>query len=186
MPKILFHVCCAPCMIAPYRKLTEEGEVEVSAYWFNDNIHPYKEYEARLETLASWAERAGLSLEIEDSYSPQSFMRRINETENERCFFCYYFRLLKTARKAKKEGYDAFSTSLLYSKYQKHDLIAITAKQIADRLDIPFYYRDFRELWYEGKKLSGEEKMYRQKYCGCLYSEMDRWYKPSVGRGIKK
>ncbi len=183
MKKILFHVCCAPCMVAPYNKLRDEGEVEISAFWFNDNIHPYKEYEARLDTLIAWSEKIGLSLEVEDSYLPYTFMHRINEREHERCYFCYHFRLLKTAEKAKREGFDAFSTSLLYSKFQKHQLTKMIAENISDRLSIPFYYRDFRDLWYEGKKLSLEENMYRQKYCGCLYSEMDRWYKPAKVKG---
>ncbi len=171
------HVCCAPCFIAPYRTLKEEGRYEITGFWFNDNIHPYKEYRRRLDTFLEWSEREGVNTILEEAYRPEPFFRRVVNREAERCFFCYYYRLQKVAVMARQEGYDAFSTTLLYSIYQKHDLIIRIGEEMAERIGIPFYYRDFRELWQEGITLSKEENMYRQPYCGCLYSEKERYCK---------
>jgi hypothetical protein len=175
--QVLMHICCAPCFIAPYRLLSDEGEYEVTGFWFNDNIHPYREYQRRLDTFLEWSSREGLSCLIEKEYKPEPFFRRIAGREAERCFLCYHFRLTETAERAKAGVFDAFSTTLLSSVYQKHDLIKRTAEEIAQRKGIAFYYRDFRELWREGIELSKKENMYRQPYCGCLYSEKDRYDK---------
>lgn len=177
MKRILFHICCAPCFTAPYKQMLRENEYEISGYWFNDNIHPYKEYEKRLDTLTEWSRRESVPLITENAYGLKEFINRVAGRETERCYFCYYFRLLKTALKAKELHYDMFSTSLLYSVYQKHDLIRHIAGQIADVHQVGFYYRDFRELWQEGIRLSKEKEMYRQNYCGCIFSEEERWLK---------
>ncbi len=173
---ILFHVCCGPCLIAPYTQLENEQVTNnITAYWYNNNIHPYKEYQSRLKSLTEWTNHVGIPLIVEESYNPRQFMRRINCRENERCYLCYYFRLLKTVQKAKKDNYSSFSTTLLYSIYKKHDLIKQIGEQLAQQFGIDFYYRDFRNLWSKGKEMSIKAEMYRQKYCGCLYSEEDRY-----------
>ncbi len=175
--RLLMHVCCAPCFIAPYIQLKEEGEYEVTAFWFNDNIHPYKEYRRRLDSFLEWSADEGLTYLIAGDYCPEPFFRRIGFREAERCFLCYYNRLNETAKLAVKEGFTAFSTTLLYSIYQRHALIRKIGEDIAERTGIPFYYRDFRSLWKEGIRMSRQKNMYRQPYCGCLYSEKDRYYK---------
>ena len=173
--RLLLHICCAPCLIAPYTHLTAEGELEIKGYWFNDNIHPYQEYQRRLDTFLDWSSREGFLYLIEKEYRPEPFLRRIAGREEERCYFCYYHRLQKTALMAKNNDFAAFSTTLLYSIYQKHDLIRKLGEEIALNVGIPFYYRDFREFWREGVTLSKEESMYRQSYCGCIYSEKERY-----------
>ena len=80
-------------------------------------------------------------------------------------------RLEAAASVAKRGRYDAFSTTLLYSKFQKHDLIRQTAEAVSQKFDVPFYYEDFRTGWKEGIQLSKQQNLYRQKYCGCIYSE---------------
>jgi len=171
------HVCCAPCFIAPYQHLREEGEYDVTGFWFNDNIHPYKEYRRRLDTFLEWSERENVSCILDDVYQPEHFFRRIANREEERCFFCYYIRMQKTAERAKRESFSAFTTTLLYSVYQKHEMIKRIGKELADMTGVPFYYHDFREYWREGIDLSKKAEMYRQPYCGCLYSERDRYHK---------
>lgn len=171
------HICCAPCFIAPYAFIRQEKQFSITGFWFNDNIHPYTEQKKRLDTFLQWKEREDLPCIIVEDYQPELFFRRISGREDERCFFCYYFRLKETARQAKEGSFTAFSTTLLYSIYQNHDLIVKIGKEVALSTGVPFYYRDFRELWKEGVTLSKKEKMYRQSYCGCLYSERDRYCK---------
>lgn len=173
-PKLLLHTCCAPCLVAPYYKLTESG-TEVSAFWFNLNIHPYTEYKQRLDTLREFAAAQKFELIERDEYGIDEFvMNTASDIEN-RCEYCYRHRLEATARTAKEQGFDAFSTTLLYSRYQKHELIKSIAAEMAERYGISFYYEDFRPLWNEGIKLSKEQGMYRQKYCGCIFSERERY-----------
>ncbi|MBW6515095.1 MAG: epoxyqueuosine reductase QueH [Candidatus Cloacimonetes bacterium] len=175
--RLLMHICCAPCLIAPYTHLKREGEYDITGFWFNDNIHPYQEYKRRLDTFLEWSAREGFNYLIEKDYQPEPFFQRVSGREKDRCYFCHYYRLKKTAELAKKENFDAFSTTLLYSIYQKHDLIRKIGEEIANNIGISFYYRDLREFWQEGITLSKGENMYRQPYCGCLYSEKERYCK---------
>ena len=87
-------------------------------------------------------------------------------------------RLTRAAQIARRGRFDAFTTTLLYSRFQKHDLIRSIAEGVAAQQGIPFYYRDFREGWSEGVRISKEIGMYRQAYCGCIYSEKERFYRP--------
>lgn len=178
--KILLHICCAPCTIYPLRILRQEAH-EIDGLFYNPNIHPYLEYRRRLDTLVSYADQEGLEVFHGEDYPLELFLRQVAFREGERCRFCYHLRLFRTAALAKREGYDAFTTTLLYSRYQKHDLIREVAGAAAEAEGIPFLYRDFREGWSEGVRLSREMGMYRQPYCGCIYSEKERY-----GRAIGK
>jgi predicted adenine nucleotide alpha hydrolase (AANH) superfamily ATPase len=171
--KILLHICCAPCAIYPLRILREEGN-EVCGLFYNPNIHPYLEYRRRLDTLTSYAGPEGLAVIREEAYPLEEFLQQIAFREEERCRYCY-LRLSHAARIAKKGRFDAFTTTLLYSRHQKHDLIRETAEGVAGTQGIPFFYRDFREGWSEGVRVSKERGMYRQPYCGCIFSEKERY-----------
>ena len=177
--RILLHICCAPCTIFPLRVLRDEGN-EVCGLFFNPNIHPYLEYRRRLDALTSYAAQKGLAIIQDEGYPLEDFLRRIVFREEERCMHCYRLRLSHTVKIAKQECFDAFTTTLLYSRYQKHDLIRKVAEELAEAWEIPFLYRDFREGWSEGVRVSREIGMYRQSYCGCIYSEKER-YGPGVG-----
>lgn len=174
----MLHICCGPCVIYPLRILREEGD-DVCGYFSNPNIHPYLEYKRRLDTLDAYAGQERLPLVREEGYPVEGFLRQVAFREEDRCRHCYQMRLEKTAQAAKAGGFDAFTTTLLYSRYQKHDLIRGTAEAVARRCDIPFLYRDFREGWAEGVRMAKALEMYRQPYCGCLYSEKERYYRPS-------
>ena len=178
--KILLHICCAPCTIYPLQILREEGN-EVCGLFYNPNIHPYLEYRRRLDVLTAFAGREGLTIIGEETYPLDSFFRQVAFREEERCRYCYQLRLSYVARIAKKGRFDAFTTTLLYSRYQKHDLIREVAECVAGTQGIPFLYRDFREGWSEGVRVSKEAGMYRQPYCGCIYSESERY-----GRNLGK
>jgi epoxyqueuosine reductase len=172
--KILLHICCAPCTIYPLRILRREGN-EVCGLYYNPNIHPYLEYRRRLDTLKSYAGREGLTVIREEGYPLDVFFRQVAFREEERCRHCYHLRLSHVARLAKEGRFEAFTTTLLYSRFQKHDLILEIAESVAGRQGIPFFYRDFREGWSEGVRVSKEIGMYRQPYCGCIYSEKERY-----------
>ncbi len=172
--KLLVHTCCAPCFIAPYQRLRDAGH-EVSSYWFNPNIHPLREYQLRRDTLREYCAKEGISLIEENRYGLVPFLLETLHGISSRCEYCYEVRLESVAKVAAENGFDAFSSTLLYSRYQKHELIVHTAKQMAERYGVEFYYDDWRSLWHEGIKLSKAEGMYRQQYCGCIFSEEDRY-----------
>jgi predicted adenine nucleotide alpha hydrolase (AANH) superfamily ATPase len=174
--RVLMHICCGPCLIYPLKVLRGEG-LTVDGYFYNPNIHPYAEFKKRMECMEGYAASAGLRVVSEAGYDIEEFFRNVVWKETERCASCYEMRLRKTAQMAKDVGYDAFTTTLLYSKYQKHALIVQIANVVSADVGIPFLYRDFREGWKEGQEQSIELGLYRQKYCGCVYSEKERYVK---------
>ncbi len=172
--KVLFHICCAPCALYPYYRLREEG-IEPTGFFYNPNIHPYTEYKKRLDTVKEFSLRAGLDVLYREGYDLDEFLSRIVGTGALRCERCYRMRLEAVAAAAREKGFGAFTTSLLYSKYQKHDIIKGIAKEMAASCGIEFYYEDFRQGWREGIVESKAMGLYRQQYCGCIYSERERY-----------
>ncbi len=174
--KLLLHTCCGPCSIFPVRTLREAGW-EVLGYFYRSNIHPYTECLKRQETLTGYGAQVGLKVIIDEDYDLQGFLRRAAYRETDRCRICYYSRLSATAHIARRGKFEAFSTTLLYSKFQKHDIIREVGEAVGQEFGIPFHYQDFRTGWKEGIALSKSLGMYRQQYCGCIYSERERYYK---------
>lgn len=172
--RILIHACCANCLLYPYRVLKEEFD-EIYVLWFNSNIHPYGEYLKRREALMTLAGLKNLKVIYIDDYDIVEFTRKVVFRETKRCLFCYHVRLERAASIAKKGNFDYFTTTLLYSKHQKHDLIREIGESVARERGVRFYYRDFREGWKEGIEESKELGLYRQNYCGCIYSEAERY-----------
>jgi predicted adenine nucleotide alpha hydrolase (AANH) superfamily ATPase len=130
-----------------------------------------------LETVEEFAEKQNFPLIVKDEYDLEKFLRKAAFRENERCRICYYDRLKYTAIVAKKGNFEAFSTTLLYSKFQDHALIKDIGESLAKEYGIKFYYSDLRKYWKEGIEISKDMNMYRQQYCGCIYSERDRYLK---------
>ncbi|MHB9098447.1 MAG: epoxyqueuosine reductase QueH [Syntrophales bacterium] len=172
--RILLHICCAPCTIYPLRILRGEGN-DVTGFFYNPNIHPYLEYRKRLETLDSYAVQAEFTVIREEGYPLEEYLRQVAFREEDRCRHCYLLRLTRAAQTARKDRFDAFTTTLLYSRFQKHDLIRQIGESVAVQQGISFLYRDFREGWSEGIQISKDIGMYRQPYCGCIYSERERF-----------
>ncbi len=173
--KILVHACCGPCAVVPLRRLREEGGTEVFAVFANSNIHPYQEWDRRRQALEDLAERTGVRLLPHAAYEPVEWFRSVAFREAERCRLCYYQRLRHTASLARRGRFDAFTTTLLYSRYQKHDLIRAAGEAVAAETGVPFSYSDWRPDWDEGVAESRAMGLYRQSYCGCLYSEVERY-----------
>ncbi len=174
--KVLFHICCAPCAIYPYYHMIEENMGPVG-FFYNPNIHPYLEYRKRLDTLRDFAAHADMDLTISEGYDLDAFLSRVVGKGAARCEQCYRMRLDAAATEAVKQGTPLYTSSLLYSKRQKHDLIIGVARETAVDHRIEFYYEDFRRGWREGIMESKALGLYRQQYCGCIYSEMERYGK---------
>ncbi len=177
--KLLLHMCCGPCSCYPVKKLREEG-IEPTGYFFNPNIHPYKEWEMRLKTAKEFAEKVGMAIHTDENYRIRDFLKRALPAEdipNGRCTMCYTWRLEQTAKYAAENGFDAFTSTLFYSIYQQHDLMKRTAEHFAEKYGVKFYYEDFRPGWQEGIDISHELELYRQPYCGCIFSEEERYSK---------
>ena len=175
--KILVHICCAPCFVYPYKVLHQE-ENEIVGFFFNPNIHPYQEYQRRLETVQQWTTSQGIRMIYRDEYLLEDFLREVAYRESARCLTCYHIRLQAAAQVAARGKFDYFTSSLLYSKFQKHEAISRIGAETGNQYGVPFYYRDFREGWKEGISISKEVGLYRQQYCGCIYSEKDRYCRP--------
>jgi len=174
--KILLHSCCGPCTIYPLEVLREEGH-EVMSFFYRHNIHPYTECLKRQEALETFAARQGLRVIVQEGYDLEGFLRNAAFREKERCRYCYHDRLRSAAMIARKGKFDAFTSTLLYSRFQKHDMIQAMGESIARETGVAFFYRDFRTGWRQGIEQSKALGMYRQQYCGCIYSEKDRYYR---------
>jgi len=174
MKKLLVHVCCGPCFIIPYQAYLNAG-FATSAHYYNPNIHPFSEYEHRLETARRYCQDNDIDF-IEDTYRLEDYFRAIagNEKKPQRCRRCMRLRLERTAAMAKARGFNAFSTSLLVSPYQLHEDIKRIGHNLADRYQVKFIYRDFRPLYHDGVVESRRLELYRQSFCGCVFSERER------------
>ena len=174
--KLLMHTCCAPCSVYCIDTLKKEG-IEPTIYWYNPNIHPYMEYKARRDTLKEYAESLKLKAIFEEDYGLDEFCKNVVGDLQNRCKnYCYPVRLRKTFEYAKANGYDAVTTTLLYSIYQNHDFIKEYMEKLSEEFMIEFLYRDFRVGFREGQNKARELGLYMQKYCGCIFSEEMRYY----------
>ncbi len=173
---VLMHTCCAPCSLSCIDPLRQEG-IEPVAFWYNPNIHPWKEYEARRDCLVQFAPTIRLSLIVAEEYGLRDFVRAVASDIEQRCRYCYSHRLEATARYAAEHGWEAFTTTLLCSPYQDHGGIVAEAQRLSSKYGVRFLYRDFRPNFRDGNARARELGFYMQKYCGCVFSEEDRYQK---------
>ena len=174
--KTLLHACCAPCANRCIDALQKEN-IEVTAFWYNPNIHPFTEYRARRNCLREYLDEIGLPLIEQNDYALRPFIREVAEDIGKRCVKCYEMRLFETARQAKEQGFDSFTSSLFISPYQNHELMRQVAERAAEEYGVEFLYRDFRPYFKEGQEFAREHGFYIQKYCGCVFSEEERYLK---------
>ena len=177
--KIMLHICCAPCSIYPINILREDS-FDIMGFFFRNNIHPFTECVKRQETLESYAEMIDLHVIYQEGYDLNGFLQNIVFRESKRCSYCYHERLKSTALIAKRGKFDYFTSTLLYSKFQKHDMVKSIGESVGSAVGIPFYYHDFRKGWKLGVEESKRLELYRQKYCGCIYSEKERFFNSST------
>ena len=176
MERLLLHTCCAPCSVYCVDSLRGEG-IEPVSFWYNPNIHPYQEYKARRDALETYAASIGLALAVREEYGRRGCVRAVAGDLDRRCAYCYTCRLEETARYAAEHGFTHFSTTLLVSPYQDHDGICRAAEALAARYGTAFLYRDFRVGFRQGQAKARELGLYMQKYCGCVFSEEERYAK---------
>ncbi|MFZ5774123.1 MAG: epoxyqueuosine reductase QueH [Thermodesulfobacteriota bacterium] len=173
---VLLHICCGPCALYPLEILRQQG-ISTRGFFHNPNIHPFREFKARLAALEAVASRTGLAVEYDREYGLREYLRQVVFHEEERCGICYRMRLAATAKKAAETGAEAFSSTLLYSRYQRHETIRAIGEEVGREFGVAFYYQDFRAGWQQGIDIAIEMGIYRQPYCGCIYSEQERYDK---------
>jgi epoxyqueuosine reductase len=174
--KILLHICCAPCTIYPLKVLRDEGH-EVLGFFYNPNIHPFTEFQRRLQTVKTYSSLSALPLIVDDSYDVASFLKETLPLGKDRCLACYSMRLKRAFQEAVSQKSDAVCATLLYSKYQRHEDIVRIGSELSQEFGIPFLNRDFRINWREGQSEAAQLGIYRQQYCGCIMSEQERFKK---------
>lgn len=177
-PKLLLHACCTPCLTHPYQVLGDN--YRITAFFFNPNIQPESEYRLRLEEIKKLAGKWGFEVIVED-YDADAWFEEVRGHEDdpeggERCAICYRFRLEKTAELAAKNNFDHFTTTLSISPLKKAAKINAIGKSVGNTVSVHFLEADFKKK--DGFKISAQisraEGLYRQDYCGCIFSRRDR------------
>ena len=174
MSDILIHICCAPCLGGPLEALREEGYRPVGRF-YNPNIHPLLEFRKRVKALKVFLESDDLSVEIDDTYGLAVFLQTARPLEPARCIRCYAVRLDDAARRAAEIGAPAFTTTMLASRHQDQDLVRQAGESAGEAHGVAFVYRDFRPLAERSRDIATRKRLYRQSYCGCVFSEADRY-----------
>ncbi len=176
MNGILIHACCAHCLAKTLAGLRGEfgTEADLRAFWYNPNIHPLLEYRRRLKAVRVLHERDPAPLEIVDEYGLMPFCQALAGEFDApaRCAVCYRLRLDRAAARARELGLAAFTSTLVTSTHQSHAPIREAGDAAAAAHDVAFLYRDLRAVKVEPKAAQG---LYRQQYCGCVFSEADRF-----------
>lgn len=174
--RLFLHICCSICLSKALTGLRKEfgKELDLQTYWYNPNIHPLIEYRRRLKSAYMLGERIGIAMKTDDDYGVKEFCKLTSGSQEvpQRCEICYEIRFKMAAKRAKSEGYDYFATTLTTSEHQSHELISKVAEREAEKAGIKFLYRDWRKEERDEKLLNG---LYKQQYCGCIFSEYDRY-----------
>jgi Uncharacterized protein conserved in bacteria len=177
--RVLLHICCGPCAIMPLRELQREG-FAVTGWFYNPNIHPLEEYLRRRNGACDVAATYGIPLlfpEKKIEYDVEAWCRNALAQKGGRCLYCRVSRFDAVAEQAREGDFDAFTSSLLYSRHQNHTGMVEAGERAGHAFGVPFLYRDFRPFWQAGITASKELGIYRQQYCGCVFSEEERYAK---------
>jgi len=176
-PKLLLHICCAPCSTHVVEVLKED--YDLTGFFYNPNIHPESEYRLREEEMRKYARRIGLEVACEE-YDDDRWFEMVRGLENapeggERCFLCYRMRLEKAAQYAKEHCYRFFTTTLSVSPHKNATKINEIGSEVAERYGLQFHAADFKKKggFERSVRMSREAGMYRQAYCGCIFSQRE-------------
>ncbi|MFC1993044.1 epoxyqueuosine reductase QueH [Chloroflexota bacterium] len=174
MKTVLVHSCCSHCAAYTVDYWRQHG-YEITALWYNPNIHPYMEHQHRLEAMNALAQKMDLPLIVTEGYDMITYFRQVVGHEAQRCQHCFRIRLSRTAEIARQMNFNAFTTTLLISPHQKHDLLSEIGTEIAKEKDVDFLYADLRKCYSDSRHMTKGLDLYRQQYCGCVYSELERY-----------
>jgi predicted adenine nucleotide alpha hydrolase (AANH) superfamily ATPase len=174
-PKLLLHICCAPCSTHVVEVLRED--YDLTGYFYNPNIHPKTEYLKREEEMKRYAGKIGLDLVCAE-YDDARWFEMVKGMEDvpeggERCFLCYRMRLKKAAQYAAEHGYQLVATTLSISPHKNAVKINKIGPEVADNRGLQFYTADFKKKggFERSVRMSKEAGLYRQSYCGCIFSQ---------------
>ncbi len=179
-PSLLLHVCCAPCSSGVLDRLVKH--FNVTALFYNPNISEQIEYNKRKEEFLKFNKSANYNIKILDTpHNAEHFITVSKGLENEpeggkRCEECFKLRLTKTAQLAKKHKFDYFTTTLTVSPYKNSNLLNILGKKIGEKFGVKYLLSDFKKKNGYLNSIRNSEKfnLYRQDYCGCIYSKIER------------
>ncbi|RKY37571.1 MAG: hypothetical protein DRP78_00740 [Candidatus Omnitrophota bacterium] len=175
MKKLLLHICCAPCLISVLGIL-QYRKYEVIGFHYNPCIHPKEEFERRKNVLIEYVKKINLKMYFYPEYEDKVYFKSIakNQIAPQRCRMCWLLRLKKTAQQAKKLNIKVFTTTLLTSPYQDLEIIRQMGEKAGREFGVEFMFENFRKGYTESVRISKELNMYRQKYCGCIFSLNER------------
>lgn len=180
MNNLLLHICCGVCAGALVEKWQKDG-LKVTGYFYNPNIHPYQEFQKRLRAVELEAERDGIKVHYDHNYGLNQFLKQtqsvMDNSNGQRCTVCYAMRLNQTARYAREHDFDTFSSTLIISPQQNQELLQTVGERIARENGLKFRYEAVTDLYNHGKELAKKRSLYRQQYCGCIFSEYERYKK---------
>lgn len=180
-PSLFLHACCAPCSSYVLEYLTQYFDITV--FYYNPNISPKEEYEKRVEEIDRFISlvHSGRVKLLEGVYHPEDFYEAVRGMEHlkegsERCYRCYELRLRESARIASEQGFDYFSTTLSISPYKNAKWLNEIGIRLGEEYHIPYLVSDFKKKngYKRSIELSAEYGLYRQDYCGCVYSRQQR------------
>ncbi|MCL2615535.1 MAG: epoxyqueuosine reductase QueH [Dehalococcoidia bacterium] len=173
--KLLIHTCCAHCTAYTVEHWRSLG-YDVTGLWFNPNIHPFTEHNLRLEAMQQFSHVMDFQLVVLEGYEFWEYFRRVAGHETERCGICFDLRLDRVARKAAEMGIGAFTSSLLISPHQQHEVAKTAGERVAAQNGVQFLYADLRKRYSDSRRITKPIELYRQQYCGCVYSEYERYH----------
>lgn len=188
IPKLLLHACCGPCSSYVLEYLSNFFEITV--YYYNPNIYPESEYYRRLEEakkfISSFPTKNKVNF-VEDEYDSNKFYSSIRGLEklgerSERCYKCYEFRMKNAAKYASINNFDYFTTTLSISPYKNADWINEIGMILEKEYNIKYLFSDFKKKngYKRSLELSKEYNLYRQDYCGCVYSKQEKEVKYNI------
>lgn len=187
MGKMLLHCCCGPCAMYPLDLLTSEGR-DLDCYWYNPNIHPQFEFDRRHVSLQKACNHFDVKLISEGEACMEDYWlsrEYLNEFDS-RCDMCYDIRMDHVAKFCADNGYESFCTTLLVSPYQQHDKIAKISDMKAAKYGVKFDYIDFRPGYRKGQDMAREIELYRQKFCGCIFSLEESKFRDKIYKSFEE
>ena len=175
--KLLAHVCCASCWLAcaaAWDQAVGPGGRWEGFFW-NPNIHPLVEFRRRLKAVRTVADDCGWPVVVEEGYGLREFLEQVDWRGDGRCADCYRLRLRATAVEARRRGFDHFTTTLLASTQQDQERVRSVGEEVARGFGVAFFAEDWRPAAERGHAEARRRSLYRQQYCGCIFSEYERY-----------